>query len=110
MTEAEWRECADPERILAWLLPSGRASERKLRLFAVACCRRVWHLFADPRCRDAVEVAERQADGRAGWGELDEARFRARAGQSRLPSGPYRDAAEAADAAAAEDAGDAADP
>ena len=36
MTEAEWLACETPERMLAYL--RGRASERKLRLFAVACC------------------------------------------------------------------------
>jgi hypothetical protein len=63
MTEAEWLAFADPAPMLMFL--RGRASKRKLRLFAVACCRRHPHLILDGDSRSAIEVAERLADGRA---------------------------------------------
>jgi hypothetical protein len=62
MTEEEWLACTDPEPMLRRV--RRRASERKLRLFACACCRLVWPLLSDPRSRRAVEVAERHADGK----------------------------------------------
>jgi hypothetical protein len=61
MTEAEWLACTDPAPMLEFL--GDRASSRKLRLFAVACCRRIWPLITEAHCREAVEVAERLADG-----------------------------------------------
>ena len=60
MTEAEWLACADPQKVLDFL--RNKASDRKLRLFAVACCRRLWHLMAEESWRQAVEMAERYAD------------------------------------------------
>lgn len=106
MDESEWLSSVDPAAMLSWVTPTPsegpeggwqtagvrkRASDRKLRLFAVACARQVWHLLTDdapcqwwghssgsikscPLCnntgrinrsRKAVEVAERLADGEA---------------------------------------------
>ena len=63
MTEADWLADNDPRPMLEFL--SGKASERKLRLFACACARRVWRLLDDERSRQAITVAERYADGLA---------------------------------------------
>jgi hypothetical protein len=62
MTEAEWRTSDDPQKMLEVLRE--KASDRQLRLFACACCRRIWHLLTEPYCQ-AVVVAERFADGLA---------------------------------------------
>jgi hypothetical protein len=61
MTEAEWLACANHGEMLAFL--RGRGSERKLRLFACACARRVWHLLTDEQIHEVVEVAEKFAEG-----------------------------------------------
>lgn len=80
MTESEWLSCTEPNKMLEFL--GGRASDRKLRLFAVSCIRRVFHLLDDkPASRKTIEFAERFADGQAttdalhgnAWGKSGEA-------------------------------------
>jgi hypothetical protein len=61
--EIQWRTTTDPAAMLAFIVP--KADERKLRLYACACCRTIWHLIVDPRSQRAVEVAELYADGSA---------------------------------------------
>jgi hypothetical protein len=89
MTETDWLTCSDPhemlnyleeteagwlQRFLNWLPFRGhRPRNRKLQLFACACCRHLWHLLPDARSRDAIEVFERCADGQASWRERRQA-------------------------------------
>lgn len=68
MTEEEWLNCVDPSLMLAFVRAKG---DRRLRLFAAACCRRKWKYFTDDRCRRAVEAAETFADGGGTLGDLD---------------------------------------
>jgi hypothetical protein len=60
VTRTEWAEATGPGDILDAF---GKAmSERKLRLFAIACCRRLWRLI-DEKDRRGMEVGELYADG-----------------------------------------------
>jgi hypothetical protein len=95
MTEAEWITSTDPDPMLKQLrgggMPGGllallglgrgrsqdwhyRPSERKLRLFAVACCSRIRPLLRDERSWEAVQTSAAYADGRATAEELRSAR------------------------------------
>src|SRR5207248_908970 len=64
MMDAEWMESNDPYKLLR-ALPSG-ISERRLRLFACSCWRIAWHHLSNPRSCEAIESAERFADGQDG--------------------------------------------
>jgi hypothetical protein len=72
MTEAEWLNCADPTLMLEFI--RGKASDRKLRLFAVACCRLFWDGLNIDATRAAIETSERYADNLSTEIELGKAR------------------------------------
>jgi mannitol/fructose-specific phosphotransferase system IIA component (Ntr-type) len=82
MTRQQWLTCTNPREMMLVLESCGRLTERKARLLGVAVCRCIWDLLDDPRSWQAVEVAERFADGLASVQELEaahaatEARFR----------------------------------
>src|SRR5262245_29436818 len=75
MTEEDWLKDNDPQAALDRLRCSGRASDRKLRLFACGYWRRCLPLLylqeADlRRIEGAVEAAERHAEGLAPVAEM----------------------------------------
>ena len=62
LDDALWCMRAEPQHANLW------------RMFAVRCARKVEHLMTDQRSRDALDVAERHANGQATDEELDAAR------------------------------------
>jgi hypothetical protein len=70
MTEAVWFSSPSPQDMLR-RLPDA-AGDRQLRLFAVACCRRIWDVLPEGWARQGVLVVERYADGQASDRELSE--------------------------------------
>lgn len=62
MTEAQWLSGTHPFTMLEHLVQIGRGSERKLRLYAAACCRANWSALDDVS-REAAELGERFSDG-----------------------------------------------
>jgi hypothetical protein len=53
VTEKEWLECTNPAKMLDYL--QDKASDRKLRLFILACCYRVQDLIPEERIRHVPE-------------------------------------------------------
>lgn len=97
----EWQACGDPATMLNRLLHHVRSpfaeagmpkpSDRKLRLFACACCRQVWHLLADDRSRKAVDAAEKYADGLATEKEFLAASMEATLARQQSPFCPWNE-------------------
>jgi hypothetical protein len=65
MTEAEWLACGDPEALLSAIEPRGR----KVRLYALACCRRIWDRL-DDATRALMRAAEQYRDGDSSGSDL----------------------------------------
>jgi hypothetical protein len=61
MNANQWLKATDPQVMLEFL--GKRASDRKLRLFACACCRRVWHLAKSQQLKQALPLLEDFAGG-----------------------------------------------
>lgn len=62
-----------------WCLQAVEGYDKELRLFAVWCTRQVQHLMKDQCSLDALDVAERYANGQATNGKLTDAWYAARA-------------------------------
>ena len=95
-----------------WALQAVEGKDKEIRLFAVACARDVQHLMTDQRSIDALNVAERYAQGEATDDEIAAARDAARAAvwdptwsAARIASWAAADAARAAADAARAAAG-----
>ncbi|HJT34345.1 MAG TPA: SMI1/KNR4 family protein [Pirellulales bacterium] len=73
-SEQDWLTARNPNRMLNWLEEHGLLDERKLRLYCVACCRRVQNRLTDAG-RRAIDVSLRYADGLATAEELAAARL-----------------------------------
>ena len=88
MTEVEWLHCDDPGPMLRFIQP--RASDRKLRMFLLACCRDLWDAAADEATRYTLAVATQVAD--SGPGGMTVAETRTLAGWAVIDCGasiPY---------------------
>jgi hypothetical protein len=69
MNELQWEAAEDPIDMLLRPPPGIPATDRKIRLFCCACCRRIWDKMSGEN-RSVVELAERYADGLASGEEL----------------------------------------
>jgi hypothetical protein len=80
MTEAAWLACVDPKAMLDYCRERKmhrkvrQVTNRKLRLFVVACCRQLWDSLTLEAVRAVVELNERVADKLATEQELAKAR------------------------------------
>ncbi len=71
MNEQEWLTCINPMAMLEFV--RGKASNRKLRLFAIAGCRSMGPFFGENKV--ALETADRYIDGVATTEQLSTARL-----------------------------------
>src|SRR5262249_49473860 len=69
MTEQEWLECTDPQRM--WNAVGISLSTRKLRLILCAHYRHLWKAIPSDEYRGAIEGAEQYVEGKIGRTELE---------------------------------------
>lgn len=92
MTEKKWLQAFEPyDLITSAFLHKSWTHPRAPRLLACAVCRLVWDQIEDRRSRNAIEVAEQFADGKATLKALTAAHREARtAYQETRPRAPDR--------------------
>ena len=77
MKEQQWKTSVEPVDMLQYLNALAPGNARRFRLFGCACARRVWHVLKKRKSvranREAIEIAERFADGLANAKELQAA-------------------------------------
>lgn len=92
MTEAEWNTCTDPIEMIEFLRGNptsadivtwgnsgwrfdgaAQGNDRRFRLFACACCRRIWDRIPEQCNRDAVVAVENFLEGCLSASALEEA-------------------------------------
>jgi hypothetical protein len=71
MTEAEWLTFTTLDDRFQVLPDRVVQNERKCRLFAVACSRRIWRYIPDEVSKQVVEALESLADGAITWDEWE---------------------------------------
>jgi hypothetical protein len=69
MTEAEWLDGEKIGNLVAYV--ENRGTERKLRLFARACCHRIEHLLVDQRSKAGFAALEKYAEGGCSRADLE---------------------------------------
>jgi hypothetical protein len=79
----EWWTNENPSTLLNWSV--GLHTPRKLRLFAVECCRGLKTSVTDPRAWQALQTASDFADGQASAEQLRESWLAVRQALSRAP-------------------------
>lgn len=92
MTEAKWNDCTDPVEMIEFLRgnptsqdtvnwwnsqwrfgEAAKGNDRNFRLFACACCRRIWDRIPEQCNREAVLAVEEFLDGHLPASALEEA-------------------------------------
>jgi hypothetical protein len=86
MTEAEWLECTDPQKMLEFL--RDKVSDRRLRLTACAGFRKMMHLLPFRDLRNVISVEEQYADGAIGKQDANDARIKAHTAMLQVPYKP----------------------
>ncbi len=84
MDAHSWEQSRDLQKMVRAVDP--QRYDRKLRLFAVACCWRVSDLLVDADARELLKLVEQLADGEASWDAIRQA-------ESHVPFYPHAEGA-----------------